>query len=139
MTENEEDVYIEYVPPSEISGIFPSIYDWVEQALGVDKSYTPEDIQRACEDNRGELRVIYLNQCLTGFFISEIVSNPKGKVFCGAWLGGKDLDKWVRPGLAIIENEARKRGCIAYSFVGRGAWKKLIGFDYQGVYYYKNL
>lgn len=123
----------------EIDGIWPIIENWVQDSLGVDKSYTPEDIRQECKNKTVQLWVITLGSEITGFLVTSIIDAPRGKVCYGAWLGGKNLAEWVDSGLRILEKWAINNGCIALSFIGRLAWKRLIGFDYQGVFYLKNL
>lgn len=132
-------IVIVIVHPNEVESVFPLIHSWVESALGADRTFTPEDIKASCESGQYVLRVIYLDGDLTGFFISSILQTPQGKILYGAWLGGKNLQDWVGRGLEEIEAWARNNGCMAYCFIGRKAWKKLLGYDYEGVYYYKNL
>lgn len=132
-------VRIEVISPKNVESIFGQIYQWVIESLGVDKSYTPEDIESGCKQGRWVLRLVYLDDVLTGFFISALIPAPQGKICYGAWLGGRDLECWVKDGLKEIEVWAISVGCIAYTFIGRKAWKRLLGYDYEGVYYYKKL
>lgn len=127
------------ISPERIDEAFPQIFSWVKDALGVDKGYLPEDIREECKSGVWELRLVYKEDALTGFFISTIIHLPRMKLFYGAWLGGIDLQDWVMEGFESIKKYAKESGCGAYSFVGREAWKKMIKCDYQGMYYYINL
>lgn len=124
---------------SEIDQVWPTILEWVRDALGVDKSYLPEDIRDECKQGIFQLWVITLNSEITGFLVTSVMDAPRGRVCYGAWLGGKNLGDWVVPGLKILESWAKEHKCISLSFIGRKAWQKLIGFDYEGVFYLKNL
>jgi len=132
-------IQIDIVPPEKVEQVFPFIHSWVVDCLGVDKTYSPEDIMNDCARGAFTLRLVHLGNNLTGFFISCVIAAPQGKFLYGAWLGGRDLQDWVKEGLGKIEEWGRANGCLAYGFIGRKAWKKLLGYDYEGVYYYKNL
>lgn len=125
--------------PKQIEEIFPEIRRWIENAIGVDKGYLPDDIKEECKNKKWKLELIYKDNILMGFFISRIVVLPQTKLLYGAWLGGRDLDKWVKEGIQVVISNAKKDGCGSFSFIGRSAWKKLVGFDYHGMFFYKNL
>lgn len=132
-------VRVQKIPPAAVNIWWTDIEAWVESALGEDKTYTTPDIKKECEEAKWDLWLFFKGNDLMGFFISAILPLPKGKLFYGSWLGGKNLDEWVSEGMDITKAYARAHGCLAYSFIGRLAWKKLVGFDYTGVYYYQNL
>lgn len=127
------------VVTEDIECAFSLISDWLQDALADDISYTVEDIKQDCLQKMFDLRLVYIGEELTGFFISAFIPAPQGRVLYGAWLGGRDLDLWVKDGLEIIKDWARDCGCIMYSFIGRDAWKRLIGFKPKGAFYYEKL
>lgn len=133
------DIVIVEIEAKEVDLVFDQIYEWAVESLDDDMTYTVHDIQKECSEGLWNLRLIYNNGFLTGFFISTIFKCPQGKLFYGRWLGGRDLESWVKKGISMIEDYAREKGCMAYSFGGRAAWQKLVGYRPKGVYYYKNL
>lgn len=137
--EAQDIIRFELVAPERVYAIFGHIEDWVLQSIGEDRSYTPEDICRECAAGAWDLRLIYIDGELTGFFISAFNDAPKGKTCYGAWLGGKDLQDWAAKGYEFIKDWARENGCIAYFFIGRDYWKRFIKPDYTATYYYVNL
>lgn len=126
------------VSPAHIDHHWPYIRDWVDISRGADHSYSLDDIRALVQSGRADLWVILEGLEYKGFFIGMTLPAPQGKIYYGAWLGGKDLSSWVN-GLKPIESWARDAGYIATCFIGRKAWKRLVGYDYEGVYYYKNL
>lgn len=125
--------------PQEIELVWPHIAEWVDISRGADKSFSVADIHAACANGQYELWVVTEGIEYFGFLIGCIIPAPRAHVYYGAWLGGKDLAKWVKEGVAAVEKHAKQNGCVSYSFVGRKAWQRLLGYDYEGVFYFKNI
>lgn len=126
-------------PPEKVLEVWPYIEAWVDISRGVDRAYSVEDIRDLCSSGTLDLWVVAEEGSYYGFLIGTIVKGMREDSYSGCWLGGRDLDSWVKEGLNHVEDWARAHGCAAYNFIGRKAWKKLIGYDYEGVYYYKRL
>ncbi len=124
---------------NKINEAWPHIESWVDIARGADKTYSVGDIKNFCISGEFDLWIVKDNGEYKGFLIGWICRAPRGKTYYGAWLGGVDLADWVADGLNAVEVYAKNNGCVAYSFIGRKAWKRLLGYDYEGVYYYKSL
>lgn len=133
------NVMVEHIPPDKVGEIWDAIELWVQSALGKDRSYTSFDIKTACENGSLELRLIYAEDELKGFFTSVIIPAPRGKTCYAPWLGGKDLGKWVEPAFHEFKDYLRTQGVISFSWIGRLAWKRFLGADYEGVFYLMNL
>lgn len=129
---------IHNIAPQDIGGVWKSIAPWVESALGNDKSYTVEDVKRACASGGINLWLIYRGE-LKGFFTAAMIDAPQGKTCYAPWLGGKDLGEWVGPAFAEFKKVLRAQGCISFSWIGRKAWKRFLGADYEGCFYLMNL
>jgi len=121
-----------------VGEVWPHIEEWVRISRGADESYSVEDIKAVCESGKCDLWVATLDDAYKGFLVGVTSIRPQGKVYHGSWLGGEDLAIWV-DGLKFIEDFVRENGYIGSSFIGRKAWKRLVGYDYEGVYYYKKL
>lgn len=125
------------VEKEDIDAVWPDIAAWVDTARGVDHSYSVEDIRILCL-TRMDLWLAKDGNVIKGFLIGSTSVRPQGKIYFGSWLGGVDLALWVN-GFKFIEQWAQESGHMGLGFIGRKAWKKLVGYDYEAAYYYKNL
>jgi hypothetical protein len=122
---------------SQIDAIWPIIEDWVDTARGEDNSFSVADIKALCK-TRMDLWLAKDADTIKGFLIGSTSVRPQGNVYHASWLGGEDLALWVN-GMKVIEDWAKQAGYLGCSFIGRKAWKKLVGYDYDAVYYFKKL
>lgn len=129
---------IKLIPKAGIADIWPLINEWVINAIGMDKTVIPEDIKNDCIAGRYELRLIYTYE-LKGFLISVIYETRRTKACYAPWLGGKDLEDWVKPAFDKFKLHLKEQGVKQYTFIGRQAWKRLIQADYEGIFYLINL
>lgn len=132
-------IVFDKISPDLVSSVFDDISDWVEGALGIDRTYSVDDIKNLCAAGIWDLHLIHVNGDLSGFFVSRIVQAPQGKMLYGAWVGGKNVFEWIDESMDKLEERAREFECIAISFVGRKGWRKVANFEHEGFYYYKNL
>lgn len=132
-------IVFDKIAPDLVNSVFDDISDWVDAALGIDITYTVQDIRNQCVAGMWDLHLIHLNGDLSGFFISKIAEVPQGKMLYGGWVGGKNVYEWIDESMDKLEERARDNDCMAISFVGRKGWRKIAKFDHEGFYYYKNL
>lgn len=124
--------------PEEVDGVWSTISHWVDIARGVDQSFSVDDIKKLCKAGIKELWIARDDDTIKGFLIGGTSIRPQGKVYHAAWLGGEDLALWV-DGLKIIRDQCKEAGYFGCSWYGREAWKKLVGYDYHGCYYFVKL
>ena len=132
-------VKLKLIPPEEIVNIWANIAAWVESSLGIDKSYSVDDVKKACQSGKISLWVIYLNDQSTGFLTTIINEAPQGLTCYCPWLGGESLDKWVSEGFEQLKIILKEKGCLSLSWMGRAAWKKLINVSSTQCFYLINL
>lgn len=132
-------VILQQVHPRDVGELWGSIELWVKSALGVDKSYTSDDIKKLCESNSLILWKITKDGKLKGFLTTSLIPAPRGLTCYSPWLGGEDLGEWVSPGFDQLKEWLRSKGCISFSWIGRKAWQRLVDTDYEGVFYLINL
>lgn len=129
---------IERINPELIDHVWESIEPWVKNALGIDKSYESQDIKEICRGGKLGLWLITTDK-LKGFFTCTINDAPHGKTAYAPWLGGEDLGEWVEPAFGLFKEWLKDQGCISFSWIGRRAWKRFLGADYEGCFYLMNL
>lgn len=133
------EVLLKSIPKEEIDQNWPIIIDWLRNALGVDKSYNINDIKIACEKGAISLWIIYINGKETGFVTTIIKTEPQGLACYAPWLGGENLDSWVKPGFEQLKIALKEKNCISISWIGRPVWKKLVNVDSAQCFYLINL
>jgi hypothetical protein len=127
-------ITIRIIPKHLIEENWPQIKAWVKSSLGQDKSYTPDDVKKACEESL-ILILIYKELQLKGFLVLSISQAPQGRVAYAPWLGGEDLGEWVQSVFEQLKRWLKEQGCIQYSWVGRKAWQKLVRADSEQCFY----
>lgn len=132
-------VRLEIVPKDYVSKIWPQMEDWVKSALGIDRSYKVEDIQKACESGSLMLWKITKDDKLKGFLTTALIPAPQGMVCYAPWLGGEDLGEWVSEGFDQLKVWLRHQDCLSFSWIGRKAWQKLVKADSEQCFYMINL
>lgn len=132
-------IYPRIIPPDDVKIIWDEIAAWVENALGIDKSYTVNDVKTACMRGELTLWVIYEDEIATGFLTTVINDCPQGRTCYAPWLGGENLSGWVAPAFGHLKQYLKGKGVMSYSWIGRKAWQKLIKVDSEQVFYFVNL
>lgn len=133
------NVIARIIQPLDVDGIWASIEAWVKSSLGNDKSYNSDDIKSACTGGNITLWVVYLNGLPSGFLTTTINENPRGRTCYAPWLGGENLAEWVATAFDQLKSYLKQQNVISYSWVGRGAWKRLLKADSEQVFYTINL
>ncbi len=132
-------ISLQQVPKESVEQLWEGIDLWVKSAIGVDRSYTSNDIKILCAAGNLTLWKITINGELKGFLTTSLIPAPQGLTCYAPWLGGIDLGEWVKPGFEQLKQWMRSKGCISFSWIGRKAWQRLVDADYEGVFYLINL
>lgn len=127
------------IPKEEIEEKWSQIRDWVISALGMDKSFSVDDVKQMCLSGRITLWLILKDEKIKGFLTTSIIKNSQIISAYAPWLGGESLDEWVVEGFSQLKDYLRSQGCIQFSWVGRKAWSKLIKIDSEQCSYLINL
>lgn len=115
------------------------IAGWVASSLGIDKSYSVNDVKLACESGAIALWIIYKDLKPTGFLTTTFNQNPRGITAYAPWLGGENLADWVAEGFEQLKKYLKEQNCLSFSWMGRDAWEKLVNVDSKQRFYSINL
>lgn len=125
--------------PADVNEVWSCIEGWVRSSLGIDKSYTAEDVKTGCIEGQFKLWVILKDGKITGFLTTIISESPQGNICYAPWLGGENLGEWTPEFFEQLKNYLREQNCVSLSWIGRLAWQKLIKVDSIQCYYLINL
>ena len=56
---------------------------------------------------------------------SEVMEYPKARVFCLAFCGGTELERWAH-WISAFDDIARERGCTSVRIAGRKGWGRVF-------------
>ena len=60
--------------------------------------------------------------------LTSVVTYPSSRRLAILFCGGRQMRRWLTPGLAAIEEWAREQGCDGIEIFGRKGWARALGY-----------
>ncbi|HEX6827285.1 MAG TPA: hypothetical protein VF077_13280 [Nitrospiraceae bacterium] len=110
------------VHPSDVCQEWPAIARYIEDAMKLCRVETPEDLMRACSEDKAQLWIDeYRNAAAVSFVIQG-----RERVLQVVALGGNEMSRWLASMVSEWRTFARSNGCSAVVASGRKGWERMF-------------
>lgn len=121
---------------------WPTVKDWIAQALTHGAGYWPQDIYQRLMYREMTLWLVRDGEdAICACAVTQLWSQPRVKVCDLLLVGGEGLENWAHL-IGKIEDWARSQGCVETRAHGRAGWKreaKTFGYEQLHVVFRKRL
>lgn len=128
--------------PSDLPGLWEAVWSLLAPAVAMSNGrHSEASVCRALLDRRDQLWTWWDEGELVCVVVTELNRYPGGVTCCDLmWCGGRNMELWAKPMLAIVERWAMENGCTLMCIVGRPGWERALpGFRRSAVVLEKGL
>jgi len=133
---------VTWVPTEHIEMVWPSIKEYMKGAADFTYGrFTEEDIKQELikKQHLQQLWVAFEDfENVYGAVVTEISQYPQIKALIMHFTGGKQLPKWKKPMLEVLQQFARDNECNIIESYGRPGWEKVFkkdGYEQKFIFY----
>lgn len=95
--------------------------------------HTPQSTFERVRDGFYDVFVAYLDNAIKAVCVTQVSEYPASKWLTIILCGGEKMLDWLTEGRAVLDDWARRTGCIAIEVFGRPGWCKAMELVSTGV------
>ena len=133
---------VTWVPTEHIEFVWPNIREYMMGAAEFTFGrFTAEDIKNELLRRQGEQQLWIAFEDKDNFYgavVTEVYQYPQMRALIMHFTGGKQLPKWKKPMLKILQQFAADNECDAIESYGRPGWAKVFkkdGYEQRFIFY----
>jgi hypothetical protein len=119
--------HLEGVPAPFVPMYWPHVEHWVASAVyDAANPWTSKDVLARILDRHMQLWVAWVDEKISGVFVTEIYDTARGMTCAIPVVGGEGLGKESLDVLDTIEAWAKEQGCVRLRGEGRTGWSRAL-------------
>jgi hypothetical protein len=133
---------VTWVPTEHIEFVWPNIKEYMMGAAEFTFGrFTAEDIKNELLRRQGEQQLWIAFEDKDNFYgavVTEVYQYPQMRALIMHFTGGKQLPKWKKPMLEILQQFAADNECDVIESYGRPGWAKVFkkdGYEQRFIFY----
>jgi len=133
---------VTWVPTEHIEFVWPNIREYMMGAAEFTFGrFTAEDIKNELLRRQGEQQLWIAFEDKDNFYgavVTEVYQYPQMRALIMHFTGGKQLPKWKKPMLEILQQFAADNECDVIESYGRPGWAKVFkkdGYEQRFIFY----